>query len=104
MDLIRMITDGSKCPSLSNKLKLFLIQACRGKTPQRKIYGDGRIETCIKMGKIHGDFLPSIKNYVIFHSSIGDFASFRHTLEGSYFIQAFCREMNEKGELTPKCA
>ncbi len=41
-----------------------------------------------------------LQDFIIFNSTVEDYASFRHRTEGTYFVQTFCREMKENGRHT----
>lgn len=83
---------------LADLPKVLLIQACQGMDflmknpnkplPQPQIEHDGPTSSTASM---FGDFLT-------FWSSIEGFASFRHTQEGSWFIQSICKNIHKKHE------
>lgn len=88
-----------KCPSLKNKPKIFLVQACQGTQldegfhmlqKRKKTETDSLGFRPLKMKPI----LPH-PDYLIAYSTLPGFYSFRNTNYGSWFIQALCQELRE---------
>jgi len=99
MDKIkRMFVDGRKCPTMVGKPKLFVVQACRGRSSQNMIdtdmsETDGEEEVADEAG-VH---FATKSWFFVFQSTIKGFASSRNPLEGSIFIQTLCKELQENG-------
>lgn len=87
----------NRCPSLAGKPKLIFIQACQGDQLDGGIRivppteTDSGATTMYYKIPIHADFL-------IAYSTIPGFYSWRNTTKGSWFMQALCQEINERGK------
>lgn len=89
------------CPTLANKPRIFLIQACQGE----------KRENAFKLATIHVhrmkapkrkskrtanfSFLPK-QDFLVAYSSLPGHVSYRDTKQGSWFIQSFCDEMKKR--------
>ncbi|XP_059086562.1 caspase b-like isoform X1 [Tigriopus californicus] len=76
------------------KLKLFLVQACRGKEPQRMICNDS--SSTLRTLDLNS-VSPACKDWIIFHSTVPEYISYRNSREGTYFIQLLCKELDVHG-------
>nr|XP_046468654.1 caspase Dronc isoform X1 [Neodiprion pinetum] len=87
------------CPNMSKKPKIFIFQTCRGQKEQRMVESD---EVGISRHEIDTSQMtpenPSAQpigsreysDMLVAFSTLPGFASYRDTLNGSWFIQAFC--------------
>lgn len=83
-----------KCPSLAGKPKLFFLQACQGD----KLDGGIRLEPRTEVdGDKMGYTIPIHADFLIAYSTIPGFYSWRNTTNGSWFVQALCCELQDKG-------
>lgn len=114
-----------RCPTLRNKPRIFLISACQGEgvdegltvqdnshsTPYQRSALSRKIETDIttfesnkhvQFDKVKLDrsrTLPQ-KDFLVVYSSAPGFYSYRDTLEGTWFIDAFCNVLDDShGEI-----
>ena len=82
-----------KCPSLAGKPKMLFIQACQGNrfdagvTMFNQIEYDNSSNLCFK--------IPKYADFLIAYSTVPGFFSWRNTINGSWFIQALCKELDE---------
>lgn len=73
----------SHCPSLENKPKIFLIQACRGS--QQDI---APVESDSEPVPMHYRGLPSDADFLICYASSPGYQSYRNPQKGSWFIRS----------------
>lgn len=93
-----------KCPSLANKPRIFLVQACQGEAREKAYklipcsFGRLRQPTLkipLVLRTADLSLLPK-QDFLVAYSSLPGFGSFRHPKNGSWFIQSFCDEMNKR--------
>lgn len=89
------------CPTLANKPRIFLIQACQGEKRENAF----KLAT-IQVHKVKApkqksertanfSFLPK-QDFLVAYSSLPGHVSFRDAKQGSWFIQSFCDEMERR--------
>lgn len=91
------------CPTLKNKPRLFIIQACQGdktddgftmlgkRSLHRRIESDGIPFEPLKLKPL----LPQ-HDFLVAYATLPGFFSFRNTEKGSWFVQSLCKEINER--------
>lgn len=96
---IRQLTrlfNGSQCPSLVDKPKLFFIQACQGTKEQQavSIEADGPTPCSIEVdaAKLF-ESIPSDADFLLGMATVPSFVSYRERSNGSWFIQALCKNL-----------
>ncbi|NWY50144.1 CASPA protein, partial [Chionis minor] len=97
---IRMIMShftATRCPQLSEKPKLFFIQACQGKEIQRPVYveADARIpsSSSLQQSISPSESIPEEADFLLGMATIDGYASFRHIQQGAWYIQALCSKL-----------
>lgn len=92
-DLMKLF-NGSQCPSLANKPKLFFIQACQGNLEQQAvvIQSDGPSEVCSDAVKLK-ESIPNDADFLMGMATVPSFVSYRDKINGTWFIQALCKNL-----------
>ena len=82
----------SLCPNLSGKPKMFFYQACR-------VQGEDS-EELREAGPVSSSSTPSIgsSDVLTYSSTTAGFYSYRHTVDGSFFIRHLCEVLQAKAE------
>ncbi|KAM3866076.1 caspase-3-like [Diretmus argenteus] len=87
--------NGANCSVLINKPKVFFIQACQGGKKQRGVAAPVRhldADTCPVYERFS---IPEEADFLVAIASVEDYQSFRHTTDGSWFIQSLCQQLKE---------
>lgn len=80
------------CPSLANKPRIILVQACPGEEREKTV----KIVPHDKwMRKTDQTLMPK-KDFLVAYSFLPGFGSFRDPRKGSFFIQSICDEINKR--------
>lgn len=80
----------SNQPALTGKPKVFLIQACQGTQKQSGVL----------LENLQSDDGPSLSipqeaDFLIAMATVEDYTSFRHKINGSWFIQSLCQQLKD---------
>ncbi|NXT60618.1 CASPA protein, partial [Chaetops frenatus] len=97
---IRMLTShftAKQCPPLAAKPKLFFIQACQGNNVQHPVYvvTDGQTPALSSTQENVSLFesIPEEADFLLGMATVDGYVSFRHILEGTWYIQALCSKL-----------
>ncbi|NXU14859.1 CASPA protein, partial [Pardalotus punctatus] len=86
-----------QCPQLAAKPKLFFIQACQGKNIHRPVYvdTDAQIPALSSMQENFSlsESIPEEADFLLGMATVDGYVSFRHTEEGTWYIQALCSKL-----------
>lgn len=96
----------SRCPSLAGKPKLFFIQACQGSKMDSGTEVNSPFKhppifpiSKVKMARTMTDSLatyrtPLYADFLLAHSTVAGFYSWRNTVSGSWFIQVCTQQLS----------
>ncbi|NXB83799.1 CASPA protein, partial [Vidua chalybeata] len=97
---IRVLTShftAKQCPQLAAKPKLFFIQACQGDKIQHPVNvdTDGPTPDLSSMQErvSLSESIPEEADFLLGMATVDGYVSFRHTEEGSWYIQALCSKL-----------
>ncbi|XP_061588994.1 caspase-8-like [Cololabis saira] len=80
----------SKQSALTNKPKVFIIQACQGPGIQRGVLRSG-----LEADDAGSLSTPEEADVLVAMATVEDHAAMRHITQGSWFIQSVCRQLKE---------
>ncbi|NXM71561.1 CASPA protein, partial [Serilophus lunatus] len=84
---------GKQCPQLAGKPKLFFIQACQGGKVQCPVYIDGPESSSMQKDVSLSESIPEDADFLLGMSTVDGYASIRHPLQGSWYIQSLCEKL-----------
>lgn len=96
---IRSLTEffnGSHCPSLVNKPKLFFIQACQGTREQEAVslQTDGLTPSFIESDAAKmEETIPADADFLMGMATVPSFVSYRNRFSGSWYVQSLCKNL-----------
>ncbi|KFO75347.1 Caspase-10, partial [Cuculus canorus] len=85
-----------QCPQLAEKPKLFFIQACQGKAVQCPVYVEADAQTpalSSMQQSLSPESIPEEADFLLGMATIDGYVSFRHTEQGTWYIQALCSKL-----------
>lgn len=78
--------------TLTGKPKVFLIQSCQGNRRQHGVLFSG---LQADSDDSHSVFIPEEADVLVATATVEDHVSFRHKIDGSWFIQSVCQQLKE---------
>lgn len=94
-DLMEPVS-GIECSSLTEKPKLFFIQACQGLKEQEAVYidADGPARSRVLSDAVEvKDSIPSDADFLLGMATVPYFVSFRERKNGTWYIQSLCQNI-----------
>ncbi|KAL7881858.1 hypothetical protein AOLI_G00087070 [Acnodon oligacanthus] len=92
---------GHQCYALSEKPKLFFIQACQGSKEQQVVFlqsdgPNGSMETGIVCdARVPRKSIPSGADFLLAMSTVPSFVSYREKMSGTWFIKSLCKNLQQ---------
>ncbi|KAM5324996.1 caspase-10 [Glossophaga mutica] len=84
-----------QCPGLANKPKLFFIQACQGEEIQSSVCVEADAVCPESTHPPLQDSVPVEADFLLGLATVPGYVSFRHTTEGSWYIQSLCNYLKD---------
>jgi caspase-like apoptosis-related cysteine protease len=121
LEQVTSLFSDENCPSLKGKPRMFFVQACRGSNhdsgyeinnkltrytvmrPPLGLYGTFDTTPFEEIGnslKKRSDFVhnpPNHRDFLIVRSAMAGHVSYRCPIEGTWFIQDLCKELDQNG-------
>ncbi|PSN56823.1 hypothetical protein C0J52_02705 [Blattella germanica] len=85
-----------KCPYLSNKPKLFFIQACKGHMEQKRIFMRTMTDSSPESPVIYT--IPAHSDVLISFATLEGFIALRHPDWGSPYVDNLCKQLEQYGK------
>lgn len=87
-----IFADSSVCPNFTGKPKMFFYQACRVQDEESEELSEAR--------HVSSTSLPTIgsSDVLTYSSTTAGFVSYRHMVDGSFFIRHLCEVLQDKAE------
>ena len=76
--------------ALTNKPKVFLIQACQGEQAHLGVLSED-----LEADDSQSPYIPEEADFLVAIATVEDYKSFRHIKDGSWFIQSVCQQLKE---------
>ncbi|XP_066254302.1 caspase-1-like [Euwallacea similis] len=85
-----------RCPTLAGKPKMFFLQACQGDKLDGGVHLLALSRTETDGANPNTYKIPAHADFIIVHSTVKGYYSWRNTTKGSWFIQALCYELRHR--------
>ncbi|XP_020278895.1 caspase-1-like [Pseudomyrmex gracilis] len=87
----------NRCNTLAGKPKLFFFQACRGDELDGGVVLSPRSALGSETDSVASYKIPTHADFLIAHSSVQGFYTWRNPIEGTWYIQCLCSILDEYG-------